>query len=240
MDTWAQALAAYQSNDPAGWVNVYKIIPVWGGILLIALGVVLLIFGGGKWFRLVAGPMAAAVGFLWMPVIFDELGFELSSNWISWVAGVGFAAMGFLFPPGAAFVSLGIPAGLLAGQMLPQSDWFLGFVPTLLLCGTAAALLHRYVGSVAASLTGGWLFCIGTLATLHFIGSLVGAVSEKPWYVIVAAVIFAIAGSVYQLAIQVPPEEAARLRLEQRRERQRAREKQQLEQRWQNYSSNRK
>lgn len=239
MSEWAQVLEAYQTSNPAGWVGVYRFLPIYAGILLAGLGVVLLLFGGGRAFRVVAGPMGALVGLLWAPVVFDKLGLTLAPKVVSTISAAGLGAMGFLFPPGAVFFAFGLPVGFLAGQLAGQSDWLLGFVPGFLVTGMVAAVFHRHIGAVASSLAGGWILAIGLLATLHMVPGLPEAVAAQPWGVIVAAVLFGVAGSVYQLAARPPPDEAERMKLEKRRAKRTEAEKKALEERWANYSSRR-
>lgn len=239
MNRFAHVLEAYQRFDPSGWVGVYRFLPVWAGLLLVALGVVLLIFGGGNWFRLVAGPMAALAGLFWGPVVALRLGVAAVTPTISMaVAGV-LGLGGFLFPPLAVFLAVGLPVGLFAGQLAGPSDWFLGFVPAFLVAGMFASLLHRHVGAIVASIVGAWLLVIGMLSALYLVGGVVEAVTAQPWGVIVAAALFALAGSIYQLAARPPPEEHEQRIMEEHRERQRLKEKKALEERWSNYSSNR-
>lgn len=232
------ALRAYQSFDPSAWVGVYRLIPVWLGIVMAGLGLVLLLFGGGRAFRVVAGPLGALVGLLWAPVLAARLQVVAPPS-LPLASALVLAAVGFAFPPAVVFVAMGLPAGLLAGQLAGPEDWFLGFVPGFLLCGTVAALLQRYVGAVASSLAGAWILVLGMLSLLYPLGGAAEAVAAKPWGVIIAAALFALAGSIFQLAGRPPAEEIGRRELDERRERQRAREKAELEQRWSNYTANR-
>jgi hypothetical protein len=231
-----QTVSAYRSFDPAGWVSLYRHLPMWGGIIAVAVGVVLLLFGGGKAFRLVAGPIGAVAGSLWAPVIVGKLGITGAEGRVGVIAAVLLAGIGFAFPPGVVFFAFGLPAGLFAGEMAGSADWLLGFVPAFLLVGALAAAVHRHIGAVAASLAGAWLLVIGMLAALHQVGGLVEAVASQPWGVIVAAALFAVAGSVYQLAVRANPEEAEALRLERLRAKKKLEEKKALEKRWANYS----
>ena len=231
-----QALASYQTYNPAAWVAIYRFIPVWAGLLLILAGIALLIFGGGKAFRFVAGPLAALAGFLWVPVLFDHLQLELSPRQLALGGAALFGAAGVAMPLAGAFLALGFPAGLLAGQLAGNADWFLGFVPGFLIVGLVAALLHRYVGAVTASIGGGWVVSIGFLSALHAFRGFVEAAAAQPMGVLLAAGIFAAAGSVYQLAVQVTPEEAERLRRQLRQEEERLAEKKALERRWVHHS----
>jgi hypothetical protein len=140
--------------------------------------------------------------------------------------------VGFLFPPAIAFLGVGIPLGLIAGQAAGQNEFLLGFIPAVLIGGIAAAILHRVVGSIVASVVGAWVLVIGALAALHQFGGLVTAVANQPWGVIIAAALFALAGSVYQIAVRPSPEELDRIRAEKERLRLRKAEEKALERRW--------
>lgn len=230
-----QVLSAYRTVDPAGWVAVYRLIPTWAGLLSIGVGIVLLLWGGGRAFRLVAGPMGAVVGGLWVPVLVERLGLRSAEATSGTVAAVLFLALGFTFPPGVVFFAFGLPAGILAGELAGSADWLLGFIPAFLLVGVVAAVLQRHIGAVAASTLGGWLLVIGMLAALHQVGSIVAQVASQPTVVMIAAALFAVAGAVYQLAVLPSPEEQAQLRVDRARKAQRQLEKKKLEQRWSNY-----
>jgi hypothetical protein len=234
VDALIQALKSYQELNPQGWVSIYRLLPMWAGIVCCALGLVLLLVGGGRAFRLVAGPVGALIGLTWTAVVASKFGLsmtEFDPRMPSLVAAV-LAVVGFLAPPAIAFLGVGIPLGLLAGQLAGPQDFLLGFLPTLLIAGVVGGLLHRVVGAVVASVVGAWVLVIGALAALHQFGGLVTAVANKPWGVIIAAGLFALAGSVYQLAVRPSPEEADRIRAEKERLKLRKAEQKALERRW--------
>jgi hypothetical protein len=232
VDALLQALRKYQEFDPAGWVALYRVLPMWAGIVLVGLGLTLLLFGGGRAFRLVAGPVGALIGVAWTSVLASKLGFtELDPRLPSLVAAV-LAVAGFLFPPLIVFLGVGIPLGMVAGRIAGPSEFLLGFIPTFLIGGVVAAILSRLVGAVVASVVGAWLLVIGALSALHSFGGLVTAVANQPWGVIIAAGLFALAGSVYQIAVRPSPEEADRIRAEKARLKMRRNEQKALERRW--------
>jgi hypothetical protein len=229
-----QALKSYQEYNPPGWVGIYRLLPMWAGIACCALGLTLLLVGGGRAFRLVAGPLGAIMGLAWTPVVASKFGLPPGSydpRLPSLVAAM-LAIVGFLAPPGITFLGVGIPLGLVAGQIAGQEDFLLGFIPVLLLGGVAGAFLHRAVGAIASSVVGAWLLVIGALAALHTFGGLVTAVANQPWGVIIAAGLFALAGSVYQIAVRPSPEEMDRIRAEKERLKLRKAEQKALERRW--------
>ncbi|MHB8872087.1 MAG: hypothetical protein ACYC8T_00225 [Myxococcaceae bacterium] len=231
-----QAFRAYRTFDPAGWVGIYRHVPMGAGIVAVAVGFILLLFGGGRAFRLVAGPLGAVVGLMWAAVVANKFGVTGLDAKVSAGAAIALGVLGFALPPGAIFFAFGIPAGLAAGEMAGPTDFILGFVPGWLLVGTLAAAFHRHIGAVAASLVGAWLLLIGMLSALHQVGGVVNAVTAQPWGVLIAAALFAVAGSVYQIAVRPSPEEGEKLKAERTRAKRKVAEKKALEQRWANYS----
>lgn len=234
MEAFIQALKAYQELNPQGWVGIYRLLPMWAGIVCCALGLTLLLVGGGRAFRLVAGPVGALIGLMWTSVIAARFGLLPGSYdpRLPSLVAAGLAVVGFLSPPAIAFLGVGIPLGLLAGQLAGQPDFLLGFFPALLLGGLVAVLLHRAVSAIVASALGAWVLVIGALAALHQFGGLVTAVANQPWGVIIAAGLFALAGSVYQIAVRPSPEEVERMQAEKERLRLRRAEQKALERRW--------
>ncbi len=233
-----KALEAYQRFDPPGWVDVHRSFPFWAGLIGIVAGALMLLFGNGRLFRLVAGPLGALVAVLWAPLLAMKLGVAANAREVTIVAAVALAGLGFLFPPGALFFICGVPGGLIAGELVGGSDWALGFFPGLLVSGALGAAAHRFLGAIASSVAGAWLIVLGLLAALSPLGSLSSSLAAQPWGCIIAAALFAIAGAVYQLFVRLSPEERARLADEKRRAKKRREEQKAVEQRWANYSKN--
>ncbi len=238
--TLEQSLSAYRRLDPAGWVSLYRHLPWWVGLLAAGLGVALLLFGGGKAFRLVAGPLGAAAGRLWAPVLVSKLGGVASEAQVGMVAGGALATAGFVFPVSALFFAFGLPAGLMAGDLAGSADWLLGFVPGFLLAGSLAVTAHRELTAVATSISGAWLLVLGALAALHPAGSLAESVAQRPLGVVAAAGLLALAGSAYQLALRPSPEQVERRKVEKARLNRERDEKRALEKRWASYSDHQK
>ncbi|ABF89925.1 MULTISPECIES: hypothetical protein [Myxococcus] len=231
MEGLLQALGAYQTFNPTGWVAVYRMLPMWAGIVCCVAGVTLLVAGGGKLFRVLAGPIGAVLGLLWTPVLVMKLGLPDVAK-MSTIAAAVLMALGFLLPTAITFLGVGVPLGLVAGQIAGQQDFLLGFAPGFIIGGLAGAMLQRPVAVMVASAVGAWMFVIGALAALHQVGGVVQAVASKPWGVIIAAGLFAVAGAVYQLAVRPSPEEADKLRAERERLKVRQAEQHALEKRW--------
>lgn len=232
MEALVQALKAYQSFNPQGWVAIYRLLPMWAGIVCCVLGVGLLLFGGGRAFRAVAGPIGAIMGLAWTTVLASKFGMTEMDPRMPTFAAAGLALVGFLFPPVITFLGVGMPLGLAAGQLAGPSDFMLGFLPASIVGGVVGAILHRIVGSIVASIVGAWVLVIGALAALHQFGGMVTAVASQPWGVIIAAALFALAGSVYQIAVRPSPEEQEKLRQQKERLRLRKAEEKALEKRW--------
>lgn len=235
-EAWSNALTAYRSFDPAGWVAAYKLLPMWAGVLLVIVGVVFLVFGGGKPFRAVAAPIGTLIGYLWTPMIAGRLGVSVQPDAIAFAGAAFLGVMGAVFPPGLLFFAVGIPAGLIAGQFM-GGDWMLGFVPICFIAGLAAAVGHRIIASVVASLVGAWLVVIGMLGALDSVGTVVPMVTQQPWGVIIAAVLFAMAGSIYQIAVRPSPEEAEEISIERAAAKKKEEDRKAAEKRWGKYSS---
>jgi hypothetical protein len=231
------AFEPYRHLDPLGWVGVFRFMPVWGGLVAVALGVLMMLFGGRQLFRLVAGPLGALIAAVWAVPLAARLGFGGSLKQISLVATFGLFGAGLLWPPVVVFFAFGIPAGLLGGQLAGPNDWILGFGPGFLLGGAAGIGLHRFVGAVLSAAAGAWLSVLGLMAALNpFVGG-VSWLANNPVAVLTVAALFAVAGSVFQLFFRPTEEEAKALRLEKTLAKQRAREQQAAEERWAKYNN---
>ncbi len=230
-------LRTYRTFDPAGWVGTYRAMPTWLGICAVVLGVALLLFGGGRLFRVIAGPIGAVVGFLWAPIVALRLGLTMDPNPLAAGAAATLGVAGFALPASALFMAAGIPAGLFAGDLAGNSDFLLGFIPGFVACGTVAAFFTRQLGSILSALIGAWMLVLGALAALHRVGGVVAAVAAQPWVVVIAAGFFAVAGAIYQLFVRPSPEEAEKIRLEKVRQKKRAEEQRELEKRWAKYGA---
>ncbi|QRK13201.1 hypothetical protein JQX13_26125 [Archangium violaceum] len=232
MDAYLEALKAYQSFNPAGWVAIYRLLPMWAGIVSCGVGLTLLLFGGGRLFRVLAGPMGALIGLGWTGVLLTRFGIAGTDPRLATAAAAVLAVLGFVFPPAIVYLGVGIPVGLLGGEIAGPNDYLIGFVPGLILGGLVAAVLHRQVAAILSSALGAWLLVIGAMAALHQFGGLVAAMASQPWGLIIAAGLFAIAGSVYQIAVRPSPEEAERQQAERQRLKVRQAEQKALEKRW--------
>jgi hypothetical protein len=232
MSEFLQALTAYQTLDPAGWVALYRYLPLYAGLVCVGVGSVLLLFGGGRAFRVVAGPLGLAVGLVLTAPLLGRLGMAQVDPRLPAVVGLGLLVLCVAFPPTALFVAVGVPVGMLCGQLMGSGEYLVGFGPGFLLAGVAAVLAHRALSVVAASLVGAWVLVLGLLATLDPLGGMVASIVRQPWGVLLAGALFALAGSVYQLAVRRTPEEAAQLKMDKLRAKQRLAEKRALEKRW--------
>lgn len=232
MDSYLEALKAYQTFNPAGWVAIYRLMPMWAGIVCGLVGLGLLLFGGGKSaFRAVSGPLGMLIGLGWTGVLLTKFGMAADPRLPTAAAAV-LTVLGIIFPPAIIYLGVGIPIGLLGGQIAGPSDFLIGFAPGLILGGLVAAVLHRHVAAIISSMIGGWLIVLGAMAALHQFGGLVSAMASQPWGLIIAAGLFAIAGSVYQIAVRPSPEEEERQHAERQRLKVRQAELKATEKRW--------
>jgi hypothetical protein len=234
--TITKALEAYQRYDPPGWVDVYRLIPWWAGILGMALGVLMMTFGNGRLFRLAAAPLGAIVALLWTPLLAIRFGHAADARQLTTFAMAGLAALGLLFPPGALFFICGTPGGLLGGELVGSQDWVMGFLPGFLVAGALGAAAHKTLGAVVSSVGGAWLLVLGLLAALAPMGTLSSSLAGQPWGCLIAAGLFAVAGTVFQLFVRLSEEERARLKDEKRRAKRRRDEQKATEKRWETYS----
>ncbi len=238
MEKLRVALAPYQHFDPTGWVTAYVYLPLWGGVLLMLVGAAMLLIGNGRLFRVVAAPLGAVMGLLFAPVIANHFGFHDRAEQARIVSMFGLAILGVVAPHGATFFAVGIPVGLAAGEAVGPTDWLLGFIPGFLIAGGIALAAHRWLSAIASSLVGAWFIVIGALAVGSPFGELSSQVARQPWGVIIAALLFTVAGSVYQLAVRLSPDEKDRLNLDKARSKRKAQDQKKLESRWKNYSKN--
>lgn len=236
MTALLDALTAYQRFDPLGWARVARLLPPWGGVTLAAVGLLFLLAGNGRLFRLVAGPVGVIAGLAWAPLLAQKFGLGSMANQVRIVAPVVLGALCLALPGAASFLGIGIPVGLVVGALTGDADWILGFVPGFLAAGALAAAAHRHLAAVVASVLGAWCLVLGLLATLRAVVRAADAVLDQPWGVLAAATLFAVAGTVYQLFVRLSPEERAAFKAEKARAKRKRSEADALEKRWSNYS----
>jgi hypothetical protein len=196
------------------------------------LGLILLLAGGGRLFRLLAGPMGACMGLGWTSLLLAKFALGGLDPRLPGGIAAALAVLGFLFPPIIVYLGVGIPLGLLGGEIAGPNDFIVGFAPGVILGGLIGVVLYRQVSAILASCIGGWLLVIGAMAALHRFSGLVGVMARQPWGIVIAAGLFALAGSIYQIAVRPSPEEAERQRNERQRLKQRKAEQKAIEKRW--------
>ncbi len=237
METFQRALEPYKHFDPAGWVGLYRFLPLWAGLLLAALGVGMLLRGGGALFRLVAGPLGLVIGQIWIGPLAARLGFGNQQQQIALGASAVLCVLGFAMPASTVFFGFGIPIGLMAANLAGASDWLLGFVPAFIVGGALGVVLERPISVLLASLSGGWLTLIGLMAASSpAIGGLVEQLAGLWPAAVSVASCFAVAGFGYQMFVLPPPEKAAQLKREKVLAKRAASEKKALEKRWASYT----
>lgn len=237
-DDYLKALEAYRGFHPDGWVALYRILPTWIGLLLALIGAVLLPLGSGRAFRIVAAPLGAVVGFFLAPAALEALHVPVDAGVAAPIGALTLFVAGAVFPPVVVFFSAGLPAALLAGKLAGPEDFLLGFFPGLLLVGAVGAIFHRQVAAISSAAVGGWILVLGLLATLHR-SAFVPTAASHPYGILGAALLFAIAGALYQIAVLPSPEATRAEKLERDREKKELAEQRALEQRWAKYSDKR-
>lgn len=240
MEQFQNAFEPYRHLDPIGWVGVFRFLPVWGGLVAIVVGVLMLLFGGRQLFRLVAGPLGALIATVWAAPLAARLGFGASIRQITLVATLSLLMAGLLWPPVVVFFAFGVPAGLVGGQIAGPNDWLLGFGPGFFLGGAAGLVMHRLVGSILSAAVGSWLAILGILAALNPFISGVSWLAGNPIAVLSVAACFAVAGAVFQIFVRPSEEEARARRLEKAIAKKKAKEQKATEERWAKYNNSKK
>ncbi len=236
VETLQRAFEPYRHLDPLGWVGVFRFLPPWAGGVSIVVGLLMLLFGGGRLFRVVAAPLGAAIGLIWVSAVASRLGVTAKGDTVALVAAAALALLGLLFPPAVVFFSFGMPIGLTAAQLVGPTDWLLAFVPAFIIGGALGIVLHRVVSSVLSAAVGAWVLLMGCLAVVNPWSSAAGTLAQSPIVVLVVAGCFAVAGAVYQLVIRGSPEENEKQKRERLLERQKQKEDRVLAKRWSSYS----
>lgn len=239
MEQLSSAFEPYRHLDPVGWVGVFRFLPVWGGLVAVAVGVLMMLFGGRQLFRLVAGPMGALIATVWAAPLAQRLGFGAQIRQITMVATIGLFGAGVLFPPAVIFFAFGVPAGLAGGQ-LAGNDWLLGFGPGFLVGGAIGVVLHRVLAAVISAVAGAWVAVLGVMAALNPFVPAVGWLAANPVAVMTVAGVFGLAGVVFQVFVRPTEEQAEEKKLERALEKKREKERKATEARWAKYNDSNK
>ena len=234
-DPLTLALRRYQHLDPRGWLGIAQVIPPWLGFIILTAGVVFLLMGGGRAFRVLAGPMGAIVGAVFGANLLMRVQLPVTEELAIKTVALGLFIAGVISPTAVLFVAFGIPLGLMGGQLAGSNDYLLGFVPGFLLGGVLGALLSRSLSAVLSAVVGGWLLVIGALTAFRTVGELTHLATMEPWVLVTVAMAFAVAGSIYQLAMRPLPAEQDRLKAERIDKKHRAAEQRAVEKRWRSY-----
>lgn len=235
METLERALEPYRRLDPLGWVGVFRFLPSWAGLLAVAVGGLMLLYGGRRLFRLVAAPLGLVLATVWASSLAVRLGFGGQHRQIAQVATVTLFGLGLLWPPVVVFVAFGVPAGLAGGSLAGPTDWLLGFGPGFFLGGAVGLVFHRVVGAVLSAAVGAWVAVLGLLAFLNPFTRLVGWLAHNPVVVLSLAGCVAVAGAVFQLFLRPSVEEAEAQRQEKALSKKRAKEQREAEARWEKH-----
>jgi hypothetical protein len=209
LESLQRVLEPYRHLDPLGWVGVYRALPASAGGALVALGVLLLLVGGGRLFRLVAAPLGALIAVLWTQTLAARLGYQALPVQVVPTVAVMLGLSGLLFPPLVMFFAFGLPAGFLAGQLAGDADWLLGFGPGLLAGGALGVALQRVVSALLSAAVGAWLAVLGGMALAAGSVPAVASLAANPPAVLVLGGCLALAGAVFQLAVRTSPRETS-------------------------------
>lgn len=235
MEQLQSAFEPYRHFDPMGWVGVFRFLPVWGGLVAMGVGVLMLLFGGRQLFRLVAGPLGALIATVWAAPLAQRLGFGANLRQIVLVSTIGLFGAGLVWPPAVIFFAFGVPAGLAGGQ-LAGNDWLLGFGPAFLVGGAIGVVLHRVLAAILSAAAGAWVAVLGLLAALNPFVSAVGWLAGNPVAVMSVAGVFALAGIVFQLYVRPSEQEAEERKLSRALEKKKEKERKAVEARWAKYN----
>lgn len=201
-----------------------------------ALGLFMLLFGRGQLFRIVAAPLGALIGSLWVPAVAAHFGSTMPASQVGLGASIGLAFLGALFPPGVIFFAFGMPIGLIAAQLVGPTDWLLAFLPGFIIGGAIGVVLHPVVSALISSVAGAWVLTLGLLAVLAPLLASVGSVAKNPVIVFSMAGCFAMAGAIYQLLVRGSADSVSRQKRERLLQRAKQKEDRALEKRWASYS----
>ncbi|MFZ5445443.1 MAG: hypothetical protein ACOZQL_35960 [Myxococcota bacterium] len=235
MEQLQSALEPYRHLDPMGWVGLFRFLPVWGGLVAIAFGAVMMLYGGRQLFRLVAGPLGALIATVWAAPLAARLGFGGSIRQLTLVATIGLFGAGLLWPPAVIFFAFGVPAGLAGGQ-LAGSDWLLGFGPGFLVGGAIGVVLHRLLAAIISAVAGAWVAVLGLMAVLNPFVPAIAWLAANPVAVMSVAGVLALAGLVFQLYVRPSEEQAEELKLKRTLEKKKEKERKEVEARWAKYN----
>lgn len=224
MDAFEPLLEPYRHVDPSGWVAVFRALPIWGGVLAIAIGLIMLLFGGRHLFRVVAGPLGHLIAIVWAAPLAARLGIHGNLKQVALISSYALLLAGLLWPPLVIFLAFAVPAGLLGGELAGANDWLLGFGPGFLLGGALGITAHRVVSAVLSAMAGAWALTMGLMATLHSSLPVVEWLANHPPVVLGLASALAAGGAGFQLFVRPSPEQKQKRKAEKAMARQRERE----------------
>lgn len=205
MSSLSEALEPYRHLDPPGWVGLYEQLSVPAAVSAVSIGALLLFLGGGRLFRVLAGPLGALAAVLWAAVLTQRFGFSAYEREATIGAAVVLAGLGLMFPPVAIAFAVGVPSGLAVAGLVPPRDWLLGFAPGFIVGAALGALFQGALRAIVASVVGAWVLMLGLLRLAAAVVS-VDAVAKEPVGCLAAAAVLAVGGMTYQLYIRLSPE----------------------------------
>lgn len=232
MESWLAKLEPYRHLDPAGWFGLAAKLPAWAAIALLGVSVGMVLFGGGRLFRLVAAPLGVFVAAVWLGPLAARLGFPKAQAQVSAVGMVVLGLAGLASPPIVIFAAVGIPTGLLVGNLVGPTDWLLGFAPGFLFGGALGVVFGRTLGAVLSSLVGGLGVLIALLALVGTDSAVGATLLRQPLVALCTAGLVGVAGVIYQLYVRPTPEEREAQRVASAQRKRLVADRKALEARW--------
>lgn len=222
METLQLALEPYRHLDPVGWVRLSSTLGWPGGLAAAAVGLLFLLRGGRRLFRLVAAVLGVLLAAVWASELAGRLGLGAEAGQVTLIAAAALLGLGLLAPATVVFCAFGIPGGLLAGWLVGPPDWMLSFPPGFMAGGAVGVALQRPVEALLAAALGAWALVLGAMAALRPVVPGVAWLSNNPLLVLAVAALAATAGALFQLFVRPAAEVVAAQRAERARARRRA------------------
>ncbi len=198
-------LELYRHWLPSQWLTPLERFPLWVAIAIALVGILLMLFGGGRLFRLGAAPLALALVFALEGPFSARMGLRLPP-WSLVVVFAGLALLGTLapktFPP-----ILGLLAGAMIGVEVVAPDTQMWGAAFGALCGAAVGFWAQRVVLVTLSCAAGGVFLSAGLVRIAVeLSPASKGLYHSPLVAGIAAGFFFVAGLIFQL-LALPSEQ---------------------------------
>ena len=198
--------------DPARLVALHKAVPLWTAGLMVGAGLLTCMFGSGKLaFRFVLLVPALAAGYALGPWIAKTL--HLAPTLATYGATGGLALLALAFPPAFIGLGVGLGGGLLGGELVSEADFWMGFLPGLLIAGGVGFVAARFLSMVISGIVGAASLSLGAVALLT-VTPLGGLAVGFPSLTVAAAAGLAVLSIAYQVRFTPTEEEVEKRRAE--------------------------